>query len=60
MTAPILPSISVKRPSFLEKKGPAMSSNSHRRPLRRLSFALAAAGLLAASLFVVDLSLIHI
>ena len=30
-----------------------MSSNAHRRPLRRLSFALAAAGLLAASLFVV-------
>ncbi|HWI10609.1 MAG TPA: hypothetical protein VNU48_04710, partial [Burkholderiaceae bacterium] len=31
-----------------------MSSNAHHRPLRRLALALAAAGLLAASLFVVD------
>ena len=44
----------VKRPSFLEKEGPAVSSNAPHRPLRRLALALAAAGLLAASLSIVD------
>ena len=50
----VLPSLYLKRPSFLKKEGTAMSSNTHHRPLRRLALALSAAGLLAASLSVVD------